>query len=164
MIPSLVAEVNSFAPYQVFEGNEANSMIFFSDIDSEYVVSFIKDETLDDCSNVFHFLIEAKFTPHPSNDVKVGETVACIAKAFFNRYPAHILTFVCDISDSRQSVRQRLFSRWFHKFNQNGYVKFDWQVEAEECMFYASMIGRKDNADFEDYKEAYSEFVSSIQK
>ena len=48
----LIDEINTFAPYQVFEGESANSLIFFSDAGLEYVVSFIKDETLDDCENV----------------------------------------------------------------------------------------------------------------
>ena len=164
MITSLVAEINVFAPYQVFEGDDTNSLIFFSDTDLEYVISFIKDETLGECNHVYQFLIEAKSKAHSRNDAKVGETIACIAKAFFSRYPHHMLTFVCDISDSRQAVRQRLFARWFRKFNQDMYVKFDWQIDAEDCVFYASIMGCKENPDFGHYRDAFGEFVTSLQK
>ena len=71
----LIDEINTFAPYQVFESESANSLIFFSDAGLEYVVSFIKDETLDDCENVFQFLIEARSSARSNNDIKVGETI-----------------------------------------------------------------------------------------
>ena len=160
----LIDEINTFAPYQVFEGESANSLIFFSDAGLEYVVSFIKDETLDDCENVFQFLIEARSSARSNNDIKVGETIACIAKAFFYHHKDYMLTFVCDISDSRQSARQRLFARWFQKFNQNKYLKFDWQIETEECIFYAYMIGCKEYPYLDNYKDAFGELVSSLQK
>ena len=164
MIPSLVDEINLYAPYQVFEGDEANSLIFFTDSELEYVVSFVKDETLDDCNNIFQFLIEAKSSSHSNNDTNVSETIACIAKAFFSHHPDYMLTFVCDISDFRQAARQRLFSRWFQKFNQDEYEKFDWQIETEDCTFYASMIGCKEYDYLYEYKIAFGEFVTSLQK
>ena len=160
----LLEEINSFAPYQVFEGDSANSLCFFSDGGFEYVISFINDENFDDYENIFQFLIEAKTSPRSNNDVKVGETIACIAKAFFYHHSDYILTFVCDISDSRQAARQRLFARWFQKFNQNKYLKFDWQVETEDCVFYASMIGCREYPLLENYREAFSEFISSLRK
>lgn len=160
----LLEEINSFAPYQVFEYDNANSLYFCSDGGYEYVISFIKDETLDDCNNIFQFLIEAKTSPRSNNDVKVGETIACIAKAFFYHHSDYMLTFVCDISDSRQAARQRLFTRWFQKFNQNRYLKFDWQVKTADSVFYASMIGCKEYPLLESYREAFSDFISSLRK
>lgn len=79
----LLEDINAYAPYPVFQGEDANSLIFFSNQDLEFVVSFIKDETLEICDNVFQILIEAKTSSHSNNDIKIGETVACISKAFF---------------------------------------------------------------------------------
>ena len=160
----LIDEINAFAPYQVFEGDESNSLIFFSKTELEFVVSFIKDESLDDCQNVFQFLIEAKTSVHSGNDTEVGETIACIAKAFFHQHSDYMLTFVCDVSDSRQAARHRLFDRWFSKFNQNIYIKYDWAISTESCTFYASLIGCKEYTYLESYKQAFGNLVSSLQK
>lgn len=160
----LTDEINASTPYQVYDTEEANSLIFFSHSGLKFVVSFIKDETLEGCDNIFQFLVEAQSPFRSSNDPKVGETVSCIAKAFFYRHPEGILTFVCDISDAKQAARQRLFTRWFQKYNQDNYIKFDWEIRADENTFYASLIGHKDNPFVEDYKEAYSDFVASLQK
>lgn len=67
-------------------------------------------------------------------------------------------------SSFKQAARQRLFTRWFQKYSQDLHIKFDWKIRADENTFYASMIGHKDNPFLEDYKEAYSDFVASLQK
>lgn len=160
----LIDEINASSPYQVYETEEANSLIFFSNSGLKLVVSFIKDETLEECDNVFQFLVETQSSLRSPNDPKVGETIACIAKAFFYRHPEGLLTFVCDISDAKQAARQRLFSRWFQKFNQDKYIKFDWEIKTEDCIFYASLIGRNDYPYLKDYKEAYGDFVETLIK
>lgn len=160
----LTDEINAFAPYHVYETKEANSIIFFSDSGIKIVVSFIKDEIMEECDNIYQFLVETQSSQRSPNDPKVGETIACIAKAFFYHHSDCLLTFVCDISDTKQAARQRLFSRWFQKFNQNKYCKYDWVINTEDCVFYASMMACKEFPYLEDYRNAYEEFVASLQK
>lgn len=50
-------------------------------------------------------------------DVKTGETIAAILNKFFIKNPNAVLFYICDDTDSRASIRQNRFRKWFETHN-----------------------------------------------
>lgn len=156
--------INKKSPYKVKVLNGFTAR-FFTDRGLEYEVSFVEDEMVESTNfSAYQFLIECKNSIHSSNDVKMGATIAAILESYFIAHPNYILTYVCDIKDSQQSARNRLFNRWFHKYAKGEYVKYDWTLTTEGDCFFASMVGWSGNPELEDIRIAYDELAYNLSK
>lgn len=156
--------INAHSPYKV-EVIEGDTAKFFTDKGLEYETSFVRDRMIDNQDLfAYQFLIECKNSIRSSNDVKMGATIAAILESYFIAHPNYILTYVCDIKDSQQSARNRLFNRWFHKYAKGEYVKYDWTLTTEGDCFFASMVGWSGNPELEDIRIAYDELAYNLSK
>ena len=63
--------------------------------------------------------------------------------------------YVCDEKDKKQGIRNRLFNRWFKKYNNGGFDKFD--LVFEENTFVSAII-LKENPFYIDFKQSFPNF------
>lgn len=85
-----------------------------------------------------------------NNDSGIELTIITIIKDYFKRNPATMISFVCDIVDSKQDFRKRLFDKWYRSYNNSEFSKINFQYETkEENITY--------HLGFIFYKELYKE-------
>ena len=74
----------------------------------------------------------------------------CIIEAFFASNP-EILLYLCETGDGKQTVRNRLFIRWFREYALNHLYYFDSvEISAEGIENYAAIIVQKSNPNLDN--------------
>lgn len=145
--------INQIAPYEVLDGGFL-SFRFKTDDNVLYDISFMEDMEIAGCQS-YQFSIRRLTEDYSGHDAKVKDTVIAILAEFF--YTNNdILLYICDDSDGRESVRSRLFLRWFKECESNARFEIksaDATIEGKG--FFAAIILRKDHP---HYMEIVSEF------
>ena len=94
---------------------------------------------------------------------KVRDTIFIIIEEFFASNP-DILLYQCETGDNRQSMRDRLFLRWFKEYEHSDkyYIKVS-TITAEGVTNYTAMIVQKDNPQLEAIIKDFDDFVGFFQ-
>lgn len=130
------SRINLFSPYPVWK--EEDEMLFKTDYDNLYSVSFDLDEMLNMVA--YWFRITNRSGKKSPNDKKVQQTVIVIIEEFFRVNP-DILLYMCDTANEQQAQRDRLFLRWFNAYSQKGKYVIKTAVVMDEGMAnYVSLI------------------------
>ena len=113
MIRFSLTRLQQDAPYELILSGD--SFVFQTDLGIHYSVSFSKEDITFAGCETYQFIIrkiEEKKTQH---DHKVEATILAILDEFF-RSNIEILLYMCDTSDGREEIRDRLFLTWFEKY------------------------------------------------
>lgn len=157
--PDLSA-INKIASYQVRRGDHPLSFDFITDYGVRYNISFLYDDTL--LEQEAYQLVIANVNHRPSpNDPKVRRTVLAIVETFF-AINNTILLYLCETGDNKQSLRSRLFERWFNTYNKRRYFTCMSSTvkDTEGVDNYVALIIRNDNPNF---TEIINNYATTIQ-
>lgn len=150
--PLSIENVNSTSPYKVEKLNDY-AFVFHTQTNVVYYVSFKQDMEIAGLDS-YQFIIERK-SEKQGYDADVKDSIIAIINEFFAQNN-DILLYICDTSDGREAIRNRLFVRWFMESDKDNMLEIktaDAIVEGEG-MFFA-IIFKKSNP---RYVEISSEF------
>ncbi|WP_288325672.1 MULTISPECIES: DUF6169 family protein [Bacteroidaceae] len=152
--------INENSSYPVETTGEDGFYQFFTDRGVHYSVGFMEDDIL--LSQNSYQLIIANINNHKSpRDHKVRDTIIAIVDEFFRNNNSTLL-YICETSDSKQSMRSRLFEYWFSTYNRKALFTMISSsiVDEEGVVNFATIILRNDNPNL---SEIIAEFTESIQ-
>lgn len=114
--------------------------------------------------NAFQFFILESQGKHSVKDPLVRETIWVILETFFLENNPVIL-YICDMSDGKQAIRNRLFSMWYYEYEQQESFTFlSTKVEVESTDYYASVLVKNSNPQLEDIKVAFNSFIENMKE
>ena len=141
--------MRSLSPYEITVEDAIYS--FRTDQDLEYRCSFLYvNPFLSPVVGVYDIEVsEFQFSKVDRNlekrkqfDPRIFATVRQLAEAYFDK-PERVLLYMCDPGDGRQSIRHRLFIKWFDDIE--GFTRDNLEVEVLGAeMMYGSAITRND--------------------
>ena len=88
--------------------------VFQTDLGIHYRVSFDKESMVLGGCDTYQLILQNVEHVRQSYDPKVEKTVLAIVDEFF-RSNLEVLLYICDTSDGKEDVRNRLFLRWFDR-------------------------------------------------
>lgn len=162
MIDLPIERINALSPYKVYI-QENGSLGFETQHGSIYEVGFVEDYTFMD-ENAYQLFILESQGKHSVKDPLVRKTIWAIMEIFFLENNPVVL-YICDMSDGKQAIRNRLFSMWYYEYEQ--WVNFTFlsaKVEVESTDYYASVIVKNSNPRLEDIKSSFNSFVESMKE
>jgi hypothetical protein len=159
MIDISEEQINLHSPYKVTRIAE-NSFAFVTDYDVFYNVGFTNDYMLMEEGAYQLFIMNEQGKSSP-NDPKVKETVVTIIKEFLNSEPA-VVIYICDTSDNRQNIRDRLFTRWLCEYGDENYIFKHEQVKIDDIDYFGSIIMHKSHPLHKEIEENFHEFVMKL--
>ncbi len=153
--------INRLSPYNVIESEEIDFFEFYTTHDVHYSVGFMKDDCLMQ-NEAYHLIIVNVNNRKSPNDVKVRDTILAIIEEFFNQNAAALL-YICETGDGKQSLRSRLFERWFSTYTKKAnYTSITSSVvDDDNVTNFATIIVRNDNPNL---VPIITEFTAAIQQ
>lgn len=156
-----IARLQSQAPYNlVFEGD--GTFTFVTAAGRHYHVGFIEDFTLgrDDC---YQFFIATSDKGVYVPDEKIRDTVMILIEEFFRLNDAAIL-YICDTSDGRQAIRNRLFRNWYNRHSDNlQYICKTAEFQVEGVCYYATILLKKGTVSSIEFLRLFEEYIVDVR-
>jgi len=157
-----VSLINRQAPYPIQE-LAPNRYQFVTEVNILYHFVFDEDEPIGGVPTYQFSIVNVSNMP-PSNDGKVKRLTMAVLENFFENNDFVIL-YICDTSDGRQSVRTRLFQKWFKEFDiENKYLILADSIVDENIKNEFGIIIQRSNpainaviTDFNNMTEAFRE-------
>ena len=110
--------------------------------------------------HVYTFNIEPENdTPHPIGR-RIALTVVSILHRFFKRN-VNAMIMVCDNLDGKELIRERLFSRWYMRYNDGSVRKCDASLETDGYSLFVSLYMRFDNPNAQQLVAAFYDLVKN---
>lgn len=101
---------------------------------------------------------------HSVKDELVKQTIRIIIETFFLENNPIVL-YICDMSDGKQAVRNRLFSIWYNEYeNKDCFTYLSTKVEVEDTDYYASIIIKNSNPQKEEIKKSFEKFILELKE
>lgn len=100
-----------------------------------------------------------KCTPHPIGR-RIALTVVSILHRFFKRN-VNAMIMVCDNLDGKELIRERLFSRWYMRYNDGSVRKCDASLETDGYSLFVSLYMRFDNPNAQQLVAAFYDLVKN---
>jgi hypothetical protein len=141
---------------------DENEFRFETDYGILYAVNFEPERMFGDVPAYWFGLFNRSQKASP-NDIKVRATVTCIIEEFFCSNP-DILLYMCDSANDQQSMRSRLFLRWFNAYakQQNFYIRTE-MVKDEKEENYISMILQRSHPQFEVIIQTFNSIIEQFR-
>lgn len=156
-----IERINALSPYKV-SLKENGSLCFRTLSGSVYEVGFIEDYTFMD-ENAYQFFILELEGKHSAKDELVKQTIWVIIETFFSENNPIVL-YICDMSDGKQAIRNRLFSIWYYEYeNKNNFTFLSTKIEVEDTDYYASIIIKNSNPQIEEIRNSFEEFIKELK-
>lgn len=153
--------INSMSPYTVIQCKDGD-FLFHSENGVDYNVGFIEEFEIGGCQS-YQLSIANINNAHGSYDPGIRQTILAIIDEFFYSNQ-NVLLYICDSSDGREAIRNRLFLSWFSA--SEGEAKYTLRTAesiVEGIGFYVAIIVDNTNPkleailrDFEDSSEHLS--------
>lgn len=152
--PLSLDNINKTSPCHV-EKLTDTVFVFHTKSNVVYYISFVEDMEIVGLQS-YQFIIERK-TEKQGYDADVKAVIIAIIKDFFAQNN-DILLYICDTSDGRESMRNRLFIRWFKETDKENLfeIKTTDAVVEGEGMFFA-IIFKKSNPRYADISKEFDE-------
>ena len=91
---------------------------------------------------------------------KVKGTIISIIEEFF-RNNADILLYICETGDNKQSMRNRLFARWFNEYRfQQEYVLRTAMVKDGKVENFAAIIVQRNHPELKSILQTFDETIA----
>ena len=161
MIELSVQSINEKAPYKV-HATQSGTLEFITENGGRYEVGFVLDDTLS-ADGIYQIFILENTGNHLKRDIKVRETVTAIIEELFKDRHNSLL-YLCDTSDGRQALRNRLFSMWFNLYHyKNQYNLMTSRLSVEDNEYYFSMIVHADNPELQNLVSQFDTFTEFLK-
>lgn len=160
MIPLSIDEINKTSPYKVNCGSHSNFGFLTTD-NIIYDISFMEDMEIAGCQT-YQFSIRRITDDYKGYDPKVKDTILAILEEFFNKNQ-YILLYICDDTDGREAVRNRLFVRWFEEYDNN--KRFTIKTAnaiVEGKGFYTAIIVENNHPQLHDITQEFDDVASTL--
>lgn len=161
MLKLSLEDINKCSAYKIYLSND-DTYVFTTDHGTIYEVGFVEDCMLG-MDNVYQFFIAPKNSSEQPKDDKIQSTIVSIIEDFFKNNDV-LLDYICDTSDGRQALRNRLFSHWFALYPRRKYFTLrSISVYYEDISFYASVLIKNDNPKYAECLLAVDNFEMQIR-
>jgi len=155
------SKINKKSPYRTIRIDDA-VVRFMTDNGLVYETGFVDDSTFFE-ENSYQFYLKELTGTTASRDMKIMETVGVIIEEFLLQNES-VVVYICDTSDGKQAVRNRIFINWFKTFAQHSnYTLLTGKGTLEDCTYYAAAIVAKNNPDYQDIINAFAFFKLVIR-
>lgn len=139
-----------------------NGSFKFSCGEDDFVVGFVKDFSIMD-DGVYQFFIDSKNHANTSGNKDVSRTIITIIEEFFATNESAML-YICDASDNRQAVRDRLFAIWFSSFEASfNFTLSRANINVDGINYYASLVISNSNPHYAHILNTFKDFISGLQ-
>lgn len=160
MIDIPAEQINLHSPYAV-NRIDCNSFVFTSQHGIKFNVGFAEDYMLMEEGAYQLFISNLSKRPSP-NDPLLKETIAVIINEFFSQEPAVIL-YICDTSDERQAIRNRLFNHWFNSdIRKEEFTMLYETVTIDDISYFGNLLMRKDHPMHDTIVVEFHDFAMSL--
>lgn len=157
-----IERINGKTPYRVVVSDKGD-YLFATEKGINYTISFSEEFAIGGCMG-YQFSIYNANHVHASYDAKIKETIIAIIEDFFLENQ-NVLLYICDTSDNREEVRNRLFIRWFKaSADPRKYTICTADSIIEGQGFYAAIIVANDNPALEKIKEDFEKSAYGMEK
>jgi hypothetical protein len=154
--------INRTSFYHVTLSGE-DTYIFSTEDGIVYEVGFLEDYMLN-LPNVYQFFIALKGNYSQRKDDGIRLTILSIIEEFFKEHDV-LLDYICDTSDGKQVLRNRLFTHWFALYpHRNLFTLRSLSVIYEDIGFYASVLIKNDNSHYAECLDAIDNFELNIRE
>lgn len=154
--------INAKSPYKV-EQTEFGDFVFQTREGIIYGIAFLEDNPIGGCET-YQLTISNKNDHHGAFDPDVRITIFAIIEEFFCNN-SNVLIYICDTSDGREAVRNRLFLKWFEEYADNGHFYFSTaQATIEGEGFFAAVIAKYSNPKIELVKKDFERTSRELSK
>lgn len=138
MIDFSLKYIQANSPYDITMAD--GKFVFCTDYGIHYVVSFDEESIVLGGCKTYQFILQKVERTRSPHDAKIEATVLAIIDEFF-RSNQHVLLYICDTSDGKESSRNRLFLRWFERHAApNQFTICTANAKVEDEMFYVTII------------------------
>lgn len=162
MMSISLERINAKSPY-VVEQTIYGDFVFQTRGNVIYGVAFLEDKPIGGCET-YQLTISNKNDKHGAFDPDVKVTILAIIEEFF-RNNSNVLIYICDTSDGREAVRNRLFLKWFEEYAGNARFYFQTaQATIEGEGFFAAIIAKLNNPRIELVKQDFERTASELSK
>ena len=128
-----------------------------------YTISFTEEFPLGGCMS-YQFCIHNDNKIHGSYDNKISTTIIAIIEEFFLQN-LNVLLYICDTSDNREEVRNRLFIRWFKEYaDPQKYTIQSANTTIEGQGFYSSIIVENRNPLLDEIKADFEKSANDLKE
>lgn len=143
MTPLSLQQINKTSPYQVTK-TDGEAYCFHANNGVDYDVSLIEEMMIGGC-RAYQIIIAKVNDIKSAHDPNVRKVIFAIIDEFFNANN-DLLLYICDSSDGREAIRNRLFLSWFeHNSEEGRFVIRTANANIEGSGFYAAIIIEKAN-------------------
>lgn len=154
--------INQNAPYRLVLSNN-NVLRFITDQGLVYEVGFTEDYTFME-ENLYQFFISELTGNSYAPDPKIKSTIWAVLQEFF-RQNENVVIYICDTSDGKQAIRNRLFQKWYNEFEEkDNYTIMYGKAEYEGVEYFASAIVANLNPNFAEVKLSFELFLGQIHE
>lgn len=162
MLNLSIRTINDIVPYKVTL-THTGSLRFSTQYGLIYEVGFVEDYTFMD-NGAYQFYILEMTGSRFKEDPLVRQTICTIIEVFFEGNDL-VLLYICDMSDGKQSIRNRLFSKWYHEYeNRIDFTFLSSQIEIDFTEYYASILIKNTNPQLEEIKETFLHFIEEMKE
>lgn len=158
MNPLNLIQLNFQSPYEVW--SESDDVYFFeTDFGVKYKIYFGDDAPIWK-TGAYTFDISNTNQKTSPSDEKVKGTIISKIEDFF-RNNADILLYICETGDNKQSMRNRLFARWFNEYRfQQEYVLRTAMVKDGKVENFAAIIVQRNHPELKSILQTFDETIA----
>lgn len=161
MINIPAEEINARSPYEVIPMG-TDSFVFITSHGLKYNVGFSENFMLTDDDGMYEFYITNVEHKHSQTDPLVFETIKVIIEVFFQQAPV-VMLYICDTSDNRQGVRDRLFRKWFDDYlDHNLYTLINESVTFDGVSYFGSALLQKKHPEHDSIVTKFHTFMEQL--
>ena len=143
MISISVDAINRRSPYKIEQEDDA-VFSFKTKHGIVYTVGFVLDVSFFD-EGLYQFFINNVSGHTAERDENLLETVRAIIEEFFAQKEP-VMLYICDTTDKRQEVRDRLFRIWFYTYEgSDSYSLYSEGMTIDNVRYFSSILLRKDH-------------------
>lgn len=148
------------SPYNIEKSISDGMFKFITDFGVEYSIGFLPDDIIQAAESYEFIIANTNHKPSP-NDHKVQDTIIAFIDGFFSQNNFPIL-YLCETSDGKQAMRNRLFQHWFSQYDKQGEFMFlsSSIVDLEGVTNYATLVIKNDHPKL---REVIDEFTDTVQ-
>lgn len=156
-----IDNINHTSPYKVKQ-QSCLRFTFHTDFNVRYVIDFAEEDILDGVEMYQFSIVNINNQPSPS-DSKVRDTVLAIVNEFFQKNQS-VLLYICETSDGKQRMRDRLFRNWFsNNESRHQYIITSASImDSENVVNYAAIILRSDHPEKEVIIDRFNETIQFL--
>lgn len=156
MNPIIESNINRHAPYYTI--CKADSVaVFMTDNGLVYEAGFVEDYTFFE-ENAYQFYLKELTGSSGPRDNKIMSTVGAIIEEFLAQNDS-VVVYICDDSDGRQAIRNRIFISWYNTTKKHeNYTLLTGQGKISGYTYFAAAIVAKNNPDYHEIVHAFAFF------